>query len=153
MSIPERKEHIETDIKTRCDNAWNHVYPVHNQNFVVMSIVDVPEKKLYTTKIFGTFSSLDEANKISKAISMENDFFNVYVASTNAWVPIPPTKESIENIEYQEGLLTEIKNTYAALKERDAKNLVEEIKRDKVKRDKETKMIEFNDGVEESKSD
>ena len=149
MSVPESKTHIEEDIQTRCDEAWTHVYPVHNQNFVVMSIVDVPEKKMYATKVFGTFSSLEEANKISQAISMENDFFNVYVASTNAWVPIPPTKEFVENVKYQENLLTEIKDTYAALKERDAKNLVEEIKKDK-----ETKNIKVKPevGVEESKS-
>jgi len=154
MSVPERKIHIETDIKNRCDDAWTHVYPVHNQNFVVMSIVDVPDKNLYATKIFGTFSSIEEANKISKTISMENDFFNVYVASTNAWIPIPPTKESIENINYQEGLLTEIKDTYAALKERDAKNLVEQIKRDKekVKEIEAEDVVEAEDGVEESKS-
>ena len=133
MSIPESKTHVEEDIKERCDSCWGYVYPVHNQNFVVMSILDGQPSSI---KIFGVYSSLDEANRNSEKISKENDFFNVYVASTNAWVPIPPTPEFIENIEYQEKRLQEIKNSYAALKERDAKNLIAAMEQDK--KNKET---------------
>ena len=146
MNIPESTNHIEEDISSRCDEAWTHTHPVHNQNFVVMSIVEVPKDKTSAVKIFGVFSSLEEANKVSQDISKENDFFNVYVASTNAWVPVPPTSDFVENVEYQEKRLTEIKNSFAAGKERDAKNLL-----DAVKRDNAIKEEEKSKGVEESK--
>jgi len=147
MNIPESTNHIEEDITYRSDNAWNHTHPIHNQNFVVMSIVEAPKDETSAVKIFGVFSSLKEANEVSQEISKENDFFNVYVASTNAWVPIPPTSEFIENVEFQEQRLTDIKKSFAAAKERDAKNLIEA-----VKRDNEIKEAEKSKGVEESKS-
>ena len=146
MDIPESANHFEDDITYRCDEAWTHTHPIHNQNFVVMSIVEAPKDETSAVKIFGVFSSLKEANTVSQEISKENDFFNVYVASTNVWVPVPPTVELVENIEYQEKRLTEIKNSYAAGKERDAKNLL-----DAVKRDNAIKQEEKSKGIEESK--
>lgn len=121
--------HIEDDIKERSDEAWNYAFPVRNQNFVVMSIAE-SDSGPSAIKIYGVYNHLDDANKASSDISKENDFFNVYVADTNAWVPIPPTREFIENVEYQETRMMEIKNSFAALKERNAQNLASSIKRE-----------------------
>lgn len=128
--VPEPKRHIEEDIKERSDEAWDFVFPVRNQNYVVMSMVESTPGSSSAIKIFGVYASLEEANKYSREISNANDFFNVYVADTNAWIPIPPTKDLIENIEYQEERLTQIKDAFTALKERDARNLSRAIKRD-----------------------
>ena len=128
--VPESKRHIEEDIKQRSDEAWNYVFPVRNQNYVVMSIVESTSDIPSAIKIYGTYGGLEEANRASREISNANDFFNVYVADTNAWVPIPPTTEFIENVEYQEKRLTEIQDAFAALKERNAQNLKQTIKKD-----------------------
>lgn len=131
--VPESKSHIEEDIKQRSDEAWNYVFPVRNQNYVVMSIVESSDESTSlpsAIKIYGTYGGLEEANRASREISNANDFFNVYVADTNAWVPIPPTTDFIENVEYQEKRLTEIQDAFAALKERNAQNLKQAIKKD-----------------------
>lgn len=111
-------DHIEKDIQERSNEMWTYKKVFHNQNFVVMSIVDGTEEivdgKIVqnppAVKMFGTFSSLEEANRNSKKISVENDFFHVYVAQTNEWLPIPPSTEFIEDVQYQEERLQNIKN-------------------------------------------
>lgn len=139
--IPESKQHIEDEIKARSDEAWTYTFPIRNQNYVVMSIVEntntttdtdsTPTKnRCAALKVFGVYGGLEEANRASATISKENDFFDVYVADTNAWVPIPPTREFVENIEYQEKKMTEIQDSFTALKERNAKNLAASIKKD-----------------------
>lgn len=130
MQVPESKSHIEEDIKQRSDEAWNFVFPVRNQNYVVMSIVEPSPTTSAAIKIFGVYGGLEEANRASREISNANDFYNVYVADTNSWLPIPPTADFIENVEYQESRLTEIKDAFAALKERNAQNLKQAIKKD-----------------------
>lgn len=133
--VPEPKRHIEEDIKQRSDEAWEFVFPVRNQNYVVMSMVESTSSDPNSNsaiKIFGVYASLEEANKYSREISNANDFFNVYVADTNAWIPIPPTTDFIENVEYQEERLTQIKDAFTALKDRDARNLSRAIKRDSI---------------------
>lgn len=137
MKTPESKTHIEEDISSRSDEAWSYAFPVRNQNYVVMSIAesdlgpgsDVAPPPT-AVKIYGVYGGLEEANRVSATISKENDFFNVYVADTNAWVPIPPTTKFIENVEYQEERMTEIKDSFTALKERNARNLASSIKKD-----------------------
>lgn len=133
IRVPESKEHIEEDVKGRSQEAWGYSYPVRNQNYVVMSIVERSDASIASPaaiKVFGVYGGLEEANRVSAEISKENDFFNVYVADTNAWVPIPPSREFIENVEYQEERMTEIKDSFTALKERNARNLVASIKKD-----------------------
>jgi len=149
-------DHIEKDIQEKSNEAWTYKKVFHNQNFVVMSIIDASEKvesnddgesitkKLPPSiKIFGTFSSIEEANRQSKIISTENDFFHVYVADTNSWLPIPPTTEFIEDVQYQEERLQGIKNAYADMRERSAKEVMDKIK-------KEDRLA--IEGVEESKN-
>ncbi|CAM9106404.1 unnamed protein product, partial [Sphacelaria rigidula] len=142
MVAPERKKHIEEDIKARSEEAWGYQFPVRNQNYVVLSIVEAsddpnPNPNPSAIKIFGVYGGLEEANRVSAEISKENDFFNVYVADTNAWVPIPPTRDFIENVEYQEEKITQIKNSFAALKERNARNIASSLKKE---------MVEEKDG-------
>ena len=153
MSLPESKKHIEDDIESRSDIGWSYSFPVHNQNYVVLNIIDVPNGETSAIKIFGVYSSLAEANDVSEKISKENDFFNVYVASTNAWLPIPVTRDLVENVEYQEGELKKIKKSHEALKEREAKALVETMKKDKENKEKSKSESENGqNGVEESKN-
>lgn len=160
-------DHVETDIEERSNEMWTYQKVFHNQNFVVMSIVDgyKSEKKVKreendevvegdegfkivtvqnppAVKIFGTFSSLEEANRHSKNISVENDFFHVYVAQTNEWLPIPPSAEFIEDVQYQEERLQGIRDAYAEMKTKNAKEVANKIKKEDVIVQKQQESLE-----------
>jgi len=159
--------HIETDVYSKADEAWVYKKVFHNQNFVVMSIIDSCEKTVKnedgtiekvklppSVKVFGTFSSLKEANHHSQLISNENDFFHVYVADTNQWLPIPPTPEFIEDVQYQEERLQGIKQAYADMRQKSALEVADKIKKeDRLEAEaKVEEIVEHEDGVEESKN-
>ena len=129
MSIPESKVNIETDIESRSRKAWTYRYPVHNQNYVVMTIVD-SGKLPVGLKVFGTFSTIEEANATAADISAENDFYDVLVAETNQFVPCPPTREFIEQVEYQEDKMNQIRDSFNQVKDKNAKKLKEALKKD-----------------------
>lgn len=99
MPLPECNVNVEEDVRERSEAAWRHKHYGHNQNFVVLSIVDTG-KPPAAIKIFGAYTSVAEANEASAAISGENDFFDVYVADTNAWLPVPCSREFAENTHY-----------------------------------------------------
>ena len=144
MAIPESKMHIEEDIEERSDELWDFTFPLRNQEYVVMMIIDATENHPPAVKVFGTFPTIAEANKVAQQISKQCDFFNVYTAQTQAWLPCPPSSEFVEDVEYQENKLNDMKKMYAQMKERDAVNLRNQIKRDEAKKEKENlqNMIE-----------
>ena len=134
----EKQVHVEENIKLRSDEQWDYEFPVLNQQYCLMSIVDCedPEKPA-AIKVFGCFSSVDAANAVASQISSECDFFHVYVFPTSAWVPVPPSRDFIENVEYQESRMKEIKDTFAALKERKAKDVLRQLNKEE-KKEQET---------------
>lgn len=124
----ERTIHVEDDIARRSDDAWTYQFQVPNQNYAVITICENDKPGGQTgIKIFGVFRTVDDANRAAKSISQENDFFDVYVADTNAWVPIPPGKDFVEDVEYQEQRMKEIKESFTKMKERNANALKREI--------------------------
>ena len=158
MNLREQSTHIEDDFTERSAEAWRYKYIEHNQNYVVMSIIDALGDKPAAIKIYGMYSSMDEANKVSERISSENDYFNVYVASSNQWLPIPPTKEFIENVVYQEKRMQELHDSFTKKKERDAEQLKKMMDKNS-RKEKEAiangslKLVKEEDiGVEESKN-
>jgi len=146
-SFPETVSHIEADIQQRVDTSWNHKFHVHNQNYVVLSIVDAG-KPPAAVKIFGTYGSVDEANAASAEISSQNDCFDVYVADTNAWLPVPCGKDFVENVYYQDEKMKKIREGFTAIKERNARTIAETIKRDSdAKKDLAQKALEAHDST------
>lgn len=139
-------DHVEDNIQERADEMWNYKFLVHKQNFVVLSIVDGTGDSPCVIKVYGTYNTLVEANKASQKIREENDFFHVYVADTNEWMPIPPGNK-IEDVIYQEERMTQIKNGYAQAQEAKAKQVRDQIKKNNVISDK----LDIENGVEESK--
>ncbi|AAR26978.1 FirrV-1-O1 [Feldmannia irregularis virus a] len=121
--------HIESDIAQRSDEAWGYQYHVRDQNFVLLSICDNESSSDCPSaiKVFGTYRTLDEANRAAGVISNENDFFDVYVADTNAWLPIPPSSKFIEDVRYQEERLKDIKDTFTKMKDRNANQMRRQI--------------------------
>lgn len=132
MSLAAEKQiHVEEDIQERSDEQWGYHFPVVNQQYCLMSIVDCEDaEKPAAVKVFGCYASADAANAAASKISTECDFFHVYVCPTNAWVPIPPTAEFIENVTYQESRMKEIQETFVALKERKAKEVIRQLNKE-----------------------
>lgn len=148
MASIEKNVHVEENIKDRADENWDYQFPVVNQQFCLMSIVDTEDKDLSAAvKIFGCYSSEEAANAAAKKISSECDFFHVYVAPTSAWVPVPPQARMIEDVKYQETRMTEIKDAFVALKERKAQDVIRHLNKEALVED----MPKINKGVEESK--
>lgn len=124
----EKKLHVEENIEERSREQWDYEFPVVNQQFCAMSIVDCGDTdKPAAVKVFGCYPSIEAANAAAAKISSECDFFHVYVCPTNAWVPVPPSSEFIENVAYQETRMKEIQETFAALKERQAKEVIRQL--------------------------
>lgn len=125
MNTKDKNVHVEENIKERAEENWDYQFPVVNQQFCLLSIVDTEDKETSAAvKIFGCYSSEESANAAAKKISSECDFFHVYVCPTSSWVPVPPKVEMIEDVKYQETRMTEIQDAFVALKERKAKEVL-----------------------------
>ena len=131
MASSKRNVHVEEDLVERSNEQWDYEFNVKNQNFCAMCIVDPEDSsKPCAVKIFGCYPTEKLANLAAKEISAECDFFHVYVCSTNAWVPVPPKAEFIENVEYQESRMKEIQETFTAIKERQAKDVIRKLQKE-----------------------
>lgn len=130
MSFPECNVSIEKNLEERSHVAWHHKFLVHNQNYVVMSIVDTG-KPPAAIKIFGTYATVEEANAASEEISAQNDFFDVYVADTNAWLPVPCGRDFVEDTIYQNDKMNQIKEGFAIIKEKNARAIADNIRKDR----------------------
>ncbi|CAM9109269.1 unnamed protein product [Ectocarpus sp. 12 AP-2014] len=127
----EKQVHVEEQIRERCAEQWDYEHPVVNQQYCLMSIVDCENpQKPAAVKVFGCYASADAANAAAAKISSECDFFHVYVCPTNAWVPVPPSSEDVEHVEYQESRMKDIQEAFAALKERKAKDVIRHINKE-----------------------
>jgi hypothetical protein len=145
MAVPSYETHIEEDIEDRAD--WEFQYPVRNQQYVLMSIIHVKGSDQSGVKIFGAFPTLEKANEEAANISKLNDFFDVYVCPTNAWVPVPPTPQQIEDKVYHEDRLNNLKQSYMEMQEGKAAEMRRRIEKDheskkKAKEAKEALAIE-----------
>jgi len=127
----EKQVHVEEHIQERCAEQWDYQFPVVNQQHCLMSIVDCEDpQKPAAIKVFGCYPSVDAANAAAAKISSECDFFHVYVCPTNAWVPVPPSPDFIENVQYQESRMKEIQETFAALKDRPAQDVIRHLNKE-----------------------
>lgn len=131
MASMERNVHVEENIEERADENWGYEFPVVNQLFTLMSIVDTEDKNLAAAvKIFGCYPSEDAANAAAKKISAECDFFHVYVCPNNAWIPVPPSRKMIEDVTYQESRMNDIRDAFVALKQRGAKDVIRHLEKE-----------------------
>lgn len=130
MASIEKKVHVEEDIKERAEENWDYQFPVVNQQFCLLSIVDTEDKSISAAvKIFGCYPSEEAANAAASKISSECDFFHVYVCPTSSWVPVPPRADMIENVKYQETRMSEIQDAFVALKQRKAKEVIRHLEK------------------------
>ncbi|AAR26847.1 FirrV-1-A23 [Feldmannia irregularis virus a] len=136
MAAPTSYAHIESDVAARSHEAWGYQHRIQDQNYVVMCICDNNESSEPSAiKVFGTFRTMEEANSASETISNECDFFDVFVADTNVWLPIPPSNDFIKDVKYQEEHLQRIRDTFTQVKSRNAQQMERQITNNKRKED------------------
>ena len=88
---------------------------IPGQYFACISFVgpDLPQKnEKFGIKIRGAFSTRDEAATHAKRLQREDATFDIYVVDMYKWLLIPPERENIEDVHYQDAKLEEIMSKY-----------------------------------------
>jgi len=90
---------------------------VPGQNFACISFVgpDQPQRnEKLGLKIRGCFATRDEAAGHAKRLQKEDALVDIYVVDMYKWLLIPPDREQIEDVHYQNEKLEEIMSKYRA---------------------------------------
>ena len=109
---------------------------VPGQVFALISIVgpDMPQKnEQLGLKIRGCFSTKDEAESHAKRLQREDALVDIYVVDMYKWLLIPPDRDQIDNVHYQNEKLEEIMTKYRD-NQRQAAAMFEKRKRDMLAR-------------------
>jgi hypothetical protein len=95
---------------------------------------DLPQKNdKFGLKIRGCFPTKDEASSHAKRLQREDGIFDIYVVDMYKWLLIPPDRDAINEVHYQEEKLEEIMSKYRE-SQREAAILFEKRKRDMVEK-------------------
>lgn len=130
--------HLEQNIEERVEMYWDFKPSsglVSGQRFAVMSIV-CPEGTSqkspdFGVKIFGCFTSLEDANAYAKKLQTECNTFDYYTVETQCWAKLPPRVDKLDDQHFQEGELEALKDTVIKTRQARAKMLEERILNDK----------------------
>lgn len=109
---------------------------VPGQLYALISLVgpDLPQKNdKFGLKIRGVFATKDEASSHAKRLQKEDGLFDIYVVDMYKWLLIPPDRDMIEDVHYQEEKLEEIMNNYRE-NQKQAKIMFEKRKKDMVEK-------------------
>lgn len=109
---------------------------VPGQLFACLSIVgpECPQKNdKFGIKIRGCFSTRDEAASHAKRLQKEDATFDIYVVDMYKWLLIPPDREKIEDVHYNNEKLEELMTTYRE-NQSQAARMFEERKREMMER-------------------
>jgi hypothetical protein len=88
---------------------------VPGQVFACVSFVgpDMPQKnEKFGMKIRGAFATRDEAASHAKRLQKEDALVDIYVVDMYKWLLIPPDREQIDDVHYQNEKLEEIMSKY-----------------------------------------
>ena len=105
---------------------------VPGQLYACLSVVgpECPQKNdKFGVKIRGAFSTRDEASNHAKRLQKEDPTFDIYVVDMYKWLLIPPDREAINDVHYQNEKLEEIMQGYKE-NQIQAARLFEERKKD-----------------------
>ena len=105
---------------------------VPGQLFACISFVgpDQPQRnEKLGLKIRGCFSTRDEAASHAKRLQKEDALVDIYVVDMYKWLLVPPDREQIEDVHYQNDKLEEIMTKYRA-NQSAAAAMFEKLKRD-----------------------
>ena len=105
---------------------------VPGQVFALISLVgpDLPQKnEKLGLKIRGCFATKDEAASHAKRLQKEDGTIDIYVVDMYKWLLIPPDRDQIDDVHYQNDKLEEIMSKYRQ-NQREASAHFEKRKRD-----------------------
>ena len=88
---------------------------VPGQLYALISLVgpELPQKsEKFGLKIRGVFNTREEAANHAKRLQKEDATFDIYVVDMYKWLLIPPDREKIEDVHYQNEKLEEIMTQY-----------------------------------------
>ena len=88
---------------------------VPGQLYALISLVgpELPQKsEKFGLKIRGVFNTREEAANHAKRLQKEDATFDIYVVDMYTWLLIPPDREKIEDVHYQNEKLEEIMTKY-----------------------------------------
>jgi Family of unknown function (DUF5832) len=88
---------------------------VPGQLYALISLVgpELPQKnEKFGLKIRGVFNTREEAANHAKRLQKEDATFDIYVVDMYKWLLIPPDREKIEDVHYQNEKLEEIMTKY-----------------------------------------
>jgi hypothetical protein len=126
---------------------------VPGQLFACISFVgpDLPQKNdKMGMKIRGCFPSKDEAASHAKRLQKDDALVDIYVVDMYKWLLIPPDREQIEDVHYQNEKLEEIMSKYRA-NQSAAASMFEKRKRDMVAKPQPGPFPYIEPGDENSK--
>ena len=125
---------------------------VPGQNFACLSFVgpDLPQKnEQLGMKIRGCFSTRDEAANHAKRLQKEDALVDIYVVDMYKWLLIPPNRDQIEDVHYQNEKLEEIMAGYRK-NQSQAASMFEKRKRDMMAKPIEGSETPFIDAADEN---
>lgn len=126
---------------------------VPGQLFACVSIIgpECPQKNdKFGLKIRGCFATRDEAGNHAKRLQKEDATFDIYVVDMYKWLLIPPDRDHIEDVHYNEEKLEEIMTKYKENQAMAAK-MFEERKKDLIAKPSGDNMPFVKAGDENSK--
>lgn len=126
---------------------------VPGQVFACISLVgpECPQKNdKFGLKIRGCFATRDEAGSHARRLQREDATFDIYVVEMYKWLLIPPDRDHIEDVHYNEEKLEELMTKYKENQAMAAK-MFEERKRDLVSKPIQGDMPYLKAGDENSK--
>jgi hypothetical protein len=88
---------------------------IPGQYFACISLVgpECPQKNdKFGLKIRGAFSTREEAATHAKRLQREDATFDIYVVDMYKWLLIPPDRDLIDDVHYQDAKLEEIMTKY-----------------------------------------
>ena len=126
---------------------------VPGQLYACISLVgpECPQKNdKFGLKIRGCFNSRDEASSHARRLQLEDATFDIYVVDMYKWLLIPPDRDHIEDVHYNDDKLEEIMTKYRENQAMAAK-MFEERKRDLTAKPINSEMPYIKPGDENSK--
>jgi len=125
---------------------------VPGQLFALISIVgpDMPQKnEQLGLKIRGCFPTKEEAASHAKRLQKEDALVDIYVVDMYKWLLIPPNRDEIDDVHYQNEKLEEIMTKYKE-NQRQAAAMFEKRKRDMMVKPIEGSATPFIDPADEN---
>jgi Family of unknown function (DUF5832) len=135
------------DVESRALTMLKRPVPARHmdqsQKYCVLSVVapegtnqKCPEMAI---RIHGCRPTMADANAWAKALRDSNDFFDVFVCTTNEWVPLPPNLKDVGEISYTDKRVQDIHTSWVEHLKGTKADMIERLEDLQVIKDEEEK--------------